>query len=209
MSNKCECLYKALCTTKAQYQKEEAKTKYTELVTAAEHLSQQQQEKVTSLLNTAKRILGDIGLEHIYAHSGTTNEYQHTCEENEGTIKLIQALDHSYASGDNIATMQPGLADKTTTHRTQRSKQRKRASLAEHDNSHILIDQIIDHRFRGRKLNFIVITKPGGIRITESQETVTQLATGKITEYLNSLRNGKPRRLSHIIRMKPDLINLL
>lgn len=203
-NTRCQCLYHALGTTRAQYRKEEAKKKYLELISTIikAKITATQQKQATKTLDTAKRILGDITLERIYSHTGLIDNRTHNCEEAKETLELIRSLDEN--------TNTPALAEENEqvwehTYEVERYVYNEIVNISEKE---VTVDKVIDHRFRNKQLKLAVIINPGSIKIIENEERVTQVAGHKVFQYLKNLRDSRPRRLNHILRMKPDLIQL-
>lgn len=191
-SKNCDCLYRALCTDGAGYNKEEARKKYVELSRKTSKLPIQVQSHVTNLLNTAKRILGNIGLERVYFENGKIDNEKHNCDEAREALMIIQAMD------TETGEQQDEIEDNTTS---RNINEERNLRLVE-------VDRIIGHRFRKRQLKLNIIIQPGAIQLVENEERVTQLAELKVIEYLNELKHTRPRRLSHILKLRPDLIRL-
>lgn len=198
MSNsKCTCLYEALLTTKDNYCKVEAKIKYKELIERAEKLPNDNKLKVTQLLNTAKTILGDLSLERIYNSSGIVHE-EHECSSSQDTISIIKNLMMNNSNNE----IEHEQLNNTTSPSSSNT-----AHGSEIDDL-IQVEKVIDHRFRNSKLMLSILIKPGDIRINEEAEKVILKAQDKVAEYLQTLKLEHPRRLNHIIRLKPLIVKL-
>lgn len=199
---KCTCLYKALLTNKSNFCKEDARTKYKELVNKAEKLPSDIKTKVIRLLDQAKNILGDLSLERMYNNNGFFSE-EHNCDTTQETLDTIKGLQHAESgTGEGQSNSQVNCNSNDKTTEAVSTEQEAHDTI-------IHIEDITNHRFRKDQLKFNVLVNPGHITIVEDEEKITKTNQNKVTEYLKALKRNHPRRLTHIIRKKPHLIKLL
>lgn len=195
-NTQCNCLYLALLTTREGYCKETARDRYRYLVNEANTLPSPMKDSVVQLLNLAKDTLGNLSSERAYYNNGSI-ETEHSCNDCTETLKIIKQL----GNGELISPI-----EHTTL---ELNSEQERTLQPTHRHSDIQIVKILDHRFRGQKLRLSVIINPGNLQIIEDEEKVTLIAKDKVSEYLIKLKNERPRRATHIIRMRPHLLKLL
>lgn len=191
---KCDCLYSALLTTRERYCKERARDQYRLLINRANSLPSPAKNNTIQLLNLAKDTLGNLLSERTYFSSGIINK-DHSCEDCSNTLETIKQL------AEEQNTTSPNAESHSNSQ--QYDKDDKQSS------SPISIEQITNHKFRNDKLKFSIIINPGRIPMIEDGERVTTLARDKVIEYLVQLRDTSPRRIGHLIRAKPSLLELL
>lgn len=199
----CNCLYHALLTTRNDYCRETARDQYVQLVTKANALPDPAKENVIKLLNLAKETLGNLSSERNYFNNGYVNP-MHTCEEYAQTIRIINQLSNE----TNISIAEP-TREEPTEDLGQGSDNDGHSKTKEQSDDMIIIDDILDHRFRGQKLKLSIVINPGHIKTIEDEERVTMKAPHKVIEYLKKLRTERPRRINYLIRKKPELLQLL
>lgn len=197
----CNCLYQALLTTRDEYSREEARSQYVELINAANSLSNPAKDNVTELLNLAKNTLGNMSSERAYYNQGNISNSHH-CDEYSETLETICQL----AKAPTYAEYHTSSTSKETS--LSELSPKTPDNELEIDNQ-IEIERITDHRFRGRKLKLSIVINPGNLTIIEDEDRVTAKAREKVAEYFAKLKREHPRRIRHIIRMKPHLLKLL
>lgn len=195
-NTKCSCLYQALLTTREEYSREEARNQYYMLINAAAALSNPMKDNVIQTLNLAKDTLGNLSSERAYYNLGNINDNHH-CGDCSETIETIRQL----AKGQPLET-------NNTSKDTSTSECNSKTPDNDSDDE-IEIQQVTDHRFRGKKLKLAITINPGNVTITEDEDRVTAKAKDKVIEYLAKLKREHPRRIRHIARMKPYLLKLL
>lgn len=222
--SKCSCLYRALLTTSESYNIEDARSKYKILINKTSSLPNPIRGKVITLLNTAKETLGNLSRERIYFNEGTYDT-AHKCNNNATTIELIEGLARQSQSQmhDAMDTTKTGskvnsskkcaeedkVNNNKDTEKVEKEQGTDVTNVANPEEDSMSVRQVTDHRFRGKRLKLTIILDPGNVRITEDEERVTTMAREKVAEYLSKLKKEKPRRINHIIRMRPHLIQLL
>lgn len=193
----CDCLYRALCTTREEYNKEKAKTKYRTLMEKTnKQLCTENRNRVIKLLETSKTILGNLNSERLYHDKGTFED-NHDRETNSSTLDTILRLDED--------TFQPEIEEA----KADTTDESEADNLDLENNELIVIKEVRDHRFRRNRLKLTIIIDPGNISIVEDERRITSVAKPKVIDYLKRLKRNHPRRLSNLIRRRTDLLSLL
>lgn len=211
-SAKCDCLYRALLTTREDYNKDQARQKYRELIqkNIAVPNNNVTKNKIVRLLDIAKLTLGNLVSERRYHLEGDL-DYPHSCADAQSTIEAIKNLETGIVTplAEQQQPQTPFFAEllQEEINNALENKLRNspQTSLL---NDGITIQRVIGHRFRGDQIKLSIIISPGDIRIIEDEERVTANAPEKTAEYLRHMRNEKPKSLQYLLRKKPSLLQL-
>lgn len=205
-NNICECLYQTLGTTRELFNKESAIKNYKELIGKIQTLPEGIKIEVQSLLDQAKKTLGNHNTERHYHYNGSFDG-EHSCEGTVDTLKTILSL---YKEAHIPITDRSYTISATTDNDTQDSSDIEQGASSNIDTDvTVEIIEITDHRFRNGKLKFTILIQPGKVKISEDESHILKLAKQQLKKYVNTLRNDKPRRLTHLVRMRPYLLKLI
>lgn len=194
----CECLYRALCISKSQYNREAAKNNYKELIAITHRLNETQEAKVTHILNTARKTLENLHTERIYRETGMIGGSIHNCTDEAETLETIQQLK------DTLATTNTGTnPEEETTNTTENETPEINIEDNHQNNIPVTVSQIIDHRFRDGRLKLKILIRPGNIELTEDYERVLEVGALEIQRYIRQLSK---RRLSYLYKREPHII---